>query len=75
MSSAKSLTLKIIFSAKSLIYTKKDRGPKTDPCSTSAFTGNQVHDCSLSNTRRNLLLRKILKSVRVSPEIPNCRSL
>ena len=35
MSSAKRLTVEVIFSDKSLIYTKKNRGPKMDPFGTT----------------------------------------
>ena len=40
LSSVKSLTVEIIFSDKSLIYTKKNSGPKIDPSGTPAFIGN-----------------------------------
>ena len=74
VSSAKSLTVEVIFSDKSLIYTKKNRGPKMDSCGTPALTVNQFDDCPLSITRWNLLLRKLLISDRASPEIPTCHS-
>ena len=64
----------IPFSDKSLTYTKKNSGPKIDPCGTSAFTGNQFYDCPLNITRWNLLLRKLLISARASPKIPTCIS-
>ena len=68
VSPANSLTLEVIFSNKSLIYTKKNRGPKMDPCGTPALTGNQFDDCQLSIARWNLLLRKLLISAMASPE-------
>ena len=52
--------MEVIFSDKSLIYTKKNREPKMDPCGTPALTGNQFDDCPLSSTHWNLLLRKLL---------------
>ena len=55
VSSAKSLTVEVIFYDESLIYTKKIRGPKMDLCSTPALTGNQFDDCPLSITWWNLL--------------------
>ena len=45
VSSAKSLTVGVVFSDKSLIYSKKNRGPKMDPCGTPALTVNQFDDC------------------------------
>ena len=75
VSSAKSLTVQVNFSDKSLIYAKKNRGPKMDPCDTPALTGNQFDDCPLSITGCIMLLRKLLKSARASPEIPTCLSL
>ena len=72
VSSGKSLTVEVIFCDKSLIYTKKKRELKMDPCSTPALTGNQFDDCPLSITHWNLLLRKLLISARASPEIPSC---
>ena len=73
--SAKSLTLEVIFSDKSLIHSKKNRGSKIDPCGTPAFTGNQFHDCPLSITRWNLLSRTLLTSARTSPVMPTRLSL
>ena len=58
VSSAKSLTVEVIFSDKSLIYTKKNRGPKMDPCGTPALTCNQFDYYPFSITRWNLLLRE-----------------
>ena len=46
-----------------------------DPFGTPALTGNQFDDCSLSITRWNLLLRKLLISAWASPEIPTYLSL
>ena len=45
MSPAKSLAVEVNFYGKSLIYTKKNREPKMDPCGTPALTGNQSDDC------------------------------
>ena len=67
--------LEVIFSDKSLIYTKKNRGPKIDPCGTPVFTANQFDDYPFSITHWNLLLRKLLVSVGASPEMRTCLSL
>ena len=67
--------MEVIFSDKSLIYTKKNRGSKMDPCGTPGLTGNQFDDIPLSITRWNLLLRKLLIRARASPETPACLSL
>ena len=75
VSSAKSLIVEEIFSNKSLMYTKKNRRPKMDPCGTPALIGNRFDDCPLSITRWNLLLRKLLVNARASPEIATCLSL
>ena len=75
VSFAKSLTVEVFFSDKSSIYTKKNRGPKIDPCGTLGFTGSQFYDCPLSIMPWNLLLRKLLISARASPEILTCLSL
>ena len=40
VSSAKSLTVEVTLSDKSLIYTKKNRGPKMDPFGTPAGTSD-----------------------------------
>ena len=45
VSSAKSLTVEVIFSNKSLIYAKKNRKPGMDPCGTPALTSTQFDDC------------------------------
>ena len=65
----------VIFSDKSLTYTKQNRGPKIDPYRTSPFSGNQSDDCPLSITCRNLLLKTQLISARDSQEISTCLSL
>ena len=41
VSSAKSLTVEVKFSDKSL-YTKKNRGPKMDPCITPALSATNL---------------------------------
>ena len=51
VSSAKTLTVEVIFSDKPLIYTKKNRGPKMDPFSTPALAGNQFDGSLISVTR------------------------
>ena len=71
VSSAKSLTVVVTLSDKSLIYTKKIG----ENIGISALTGNQFDDCPLSVIRYNLLLRKLLISARASTEIPTCLSL
>ena len=50
-SSAKSLTVKVIFSDKSLMYTKKNTRPKMDPFGTPALNGSRFDDCPLCITR------------------------
>ena len=72
MSSAKTLTVEVIFSDKSLIYTKKNRGPKIDPFSTPALAGNPFDGSLISVTRWNLLLKKLLISPRALPRKPTC---
>ena len=49
VSSARSFTVDLFFPDKSL-YTKKNKAPKMDLCSTPALTGNQFDDCLLSIT-------------------------
>ena len=50
VSSAKSLLIDDKFLRRSLIYIKKKRGPKMEPCRTPAIIGNHVEDWPLSNT-------------------------
>ena len=50
VSSAKCLTVEVIFSDKSIIYNKKNSGPKIDPCSTPASTGNKSDEFPLRIT-------------------------
>ena len=58
-------------SGRSLMYIRKSNGPKTEPSGTPANTdNNQLEQRSLSKTCRNLLLRKLLSSLRRLPEIP-----
>ena len=75
VSSAKSLAVEVILSDKSWIYTKKNKGPKMDPCHTLDLTGNQFDDRTLIFTYWNLILRKLLISARASPEISPCLGL
>ena len=50
VSSAKSFVIGYKFLLKSLIYIKKKRDPKMEPCRTQAIIGNYVEDWPLSNT-------------------------
>ena len=44
VSSAKSFIIDDKFLLRSLIYIKKKRGPKMEPCGTPAIIGNHVED-------------------------------
>ena len=76
---AKSLTVKVIFSDISLMYTKKIGSIKWIPMVHQLYLlYNQFDDCPLSITLWNLLLRNLLISVSpewASPEIPTCLGL
>ena len=61
VSSANSFTVDLFFPDKLLIYTKKNKTPKMDLCSTPVLAGNQFDDCLLSITYWNLLLKKLLQ--------------
>ena len=69
-SSAKSLVIDEKFLLRSLIYIKKKRGPKMEPCGTPAIIGNHVEDWPLSNTLWYLLLRKLSTNFNRGPDIP-----
>ena len=47
----KEFDCEVNFSYKLLIFTKKYRGAKIDPCGTPAFTGSQFDNCPLSIRR------------------------
>ena len=65
VSSANSFTVDLFFPDKLLIYTKKNKTPKMDLCSTPVLAGNQFDDCLLSITYWNLLLKKLLQVLRL----------
>lgn len=50
VSSAKSLVFVVKPSGKSLIYTKKNRGPRIEPYGTPALNFDQFDQCSLRST-------------------------
>ena len=52
VSSAKSLAVDDRFLDKSLIYTKNNRGPKTDPWGTPASTGDHEDDSPFNKSLR-----------------------
>ena len=75
VSSAKSLAVDDRFLDKSLIYTKNNRGPKTDPWGMPASTGNHEDDWPFNKTLGNLFDRKLSMHFSGSPDIPKDCSL
>ena len=70
VSSAKSLTLDLTCSGRSIIYTRKSIEPRTEPCGTPEETGIQFEFTLLMTTACFLLSKKALIHFRVSPVIP-----
>ena len=75
VSSAKSLVVDDRFLDKSLIYTENNRGPKTDPCSTPASTGDHEDEWPFNKTLWDLFDRKLSMHFSGSPDIPKDCSL
>ena len=73
--SAKSLAVDDRFLDKSLIYTKNNRGPKTDPWGMPASTGNHEDDWPFNKTLWNLFNRKLSMHFSGSLDIPKDCSL
>ena len=57
------------------MYIRNSNGPKIKPCGTPASTNDQLERRPLSTTRWNLLLKKLLNTLRRFPEIPVRSSL
>ena len=51
--SSKSFVIDDKFLVRSLLYIKKKRGPKIEPCGTQSIVGNHVEDWPLSNINFN----------------------
>ena len=58
VSSANSFTVDVMSTDRSLMYIKKKNGPKMDPCSTPAFTGNHSDVWPFRTTLWNLFVKK-----------------
>ena len=67
VSSADSFTLHDTFSGRSLMYTRKDNGPSTDPWGTPADTVDQLEDFPLNATS---CLRSCKKSLTIPRRLP-----
>ena len=70
VSSAKSLTLDLTCSGRSLMYTRKRIGPRTEPCGMPEETGMQFEFTPFMTTACFLLSKKSVIHFRVSPLIP-----
>ena len=75
VSSAKSLAVDDRFLDKSLIYTKNNRGPKTDPWGTPASAGYHEDDWPFNKALWNLFDKKLSMHFSGSPDIPKDCSL
>ena len=70
VSAAKSLTIDLACSGRSLIYTRKRIGPRTEPYGTPEETGIQFEFTPFMTTACFLLSKKSLIHFRASPLIP-----
>ena len=68
--SSKSFVIDDKFLVRSLLYIKKKRGPKIEPCGTQSIVDNHVEDWPLSNTLWYLLLRKLPINFNRGQHIP-----
>ena len=64
-----------MFSVKSLIYIKKNKGPRIEPCGTPAQMSPQLEDWPFRTVLCFLSAKKFLRSDSRSPETPHCLSL
>ena len=71
VSSAKSLVVDDNPQLRSLIYIKKNKGPRTDPWGTPAETSAQDEDWPFKTTLWYLLLKKFSMSFNGVSDIPN----
>ena len=75
MSSAKSFGFVLRLSDKSLIYIRKNNGPKIEPCGTPASTLVHEENFPLTTTRCFLFDKKSTIMLRSFPDIPFCFNL
>ena len=75
VSSANSCTLHLKFCDKSLMYIKKNRGPKIKPCGTPAEIFPQPEDWPFKTVLCFLFDKKLRRSNNRLPDIPHLRSL
>ena len=75
VSSAKGLTLHLTSAARSLIYTRENKGPRREPWGTPAEISPRLEFCPFRTVRCFRSLRKLWISERRSPETPQRFSL